>query len=108
MQVLFEYVYKFDGIGIHNETFERTKDKQWSLKVEIEPIWKGDQPKVIDIEVSSDIKLGQIWKLVADSCNCNPAELLIKNKTSYLAEVLMYDRLSQYSQTNIITFWYRT
>ena len=45
------------------------------------------------IDGNVDMKLGQIRKIVADneSVRCLPAEILIKNKNSYLAEVLMYD-----------------
>ena len=46
--------------------------------------------------------------MAAEEVGCNPTELLIKNKQSYLAEVLMYDRLSQYQTTAIINFRYRT
>ena len=78
------------------------------LKIEVESLKKGEPNKTIDLEVNQDIKLGQIWRITAEWIKCNPAELLIKNKAGYLGEVLMYDRLSQYISTHVITFWFWT
>ena len=78
------------------------------LKIEVESAKKGEPNKTIDLEVNQDIKLGQIRRITAEWIKCNPSELLIKNKAGYLGEVLMYDRLSQYISTHVITFWFWT
>lgn len=56
------YVYKFDGIGIHEEPEIAPKDKSRSIKIEVEPLKKTDSVKELSLEVPNEIKLGSLRK----------------------------------------------
>lgn len=57
--IIQNFIYKFDGIGIHDEPLDLSlKEKIRSLKIEIDAVKKGDPPKIFELEGTTDMKLG--------------------------------------------------
>jgi hypothetical protein len=92
LRLLFNFVIRYDGHHMNNEYFEKN---DVDLEVDMQDCPK-EFPRKRRFKVNKEITIGAIRKLIGDSYDIIPSEILILSSKQHLPECCMNDKLSAY------------